>query len=729
MKKNYTFLIVLLMLIFVTGTARLSASAMSEDTTLQARSTFPIGAYITTKYLDNNQYVNRAVDEFGSVTIGAMKMKVVCPNSSSYDFSIADSLVDFAQGHGKRIHAHTLIWGSVPDWVTNFVGDSVAWENLMKNYIQTLVTRYKGKVASWDVVNEAIDDNGNIKTDNIWCQHLGSGYIERAFIYAHEADSNVLLFYNDYGHEYSNTRLNAIVSMLNDFKTRGIPVHGIGMQMHTRYNLGDDRWKNAINSAASTGLKVHISELDISLNPDMDTSFVYTPELGEIQKQKFRYIVQAYLAIPDSQKYGITTWGVGDNDSWKKIAYPLVFDNNYLKKPAYYGILDSFDRLSETSLFFSTSTTGYPSKYSFNTGDNLYLGQGRNTSINNVCAGKEGISRTYRVQEHTFVIELNSTSMDSICIYGCGTSNNSRNISKVEISTVSKDGPFTDITNSVSIGEALNTTSCGKVLSANGINALRGSYVKFTISLVSDTSTRAAVNISELLIIPVPVGLYFNTATTSYPSKYTFNSGDALYLSQGRNTSTNNVCNGRYNVSRNYRIQEHTFVLELNSTSMDSLILYGCGTSNNERNFSKVEISDVSKDGPFTNITNTVNIGSSINSTTCANNITVGNINAKKGSYVKLTISLISDTTTRASVNISELSVFPYIVNGTGQQQVVSRNITDNNINISSNKAIKSKEYYTIMGNEVDNKAKGLIIEKVTFEDGSILTSKVFKLN
>ncbi len=571
MKKIHPFLIFML-LIFTVNTVKSATIVLTEDSTLQSRSSFPVGAYITTKYMVDTMYVKRIIDEFESVTIGAMKMKVVSIDSAVYDFSIADSLVNFAQNQGKRIHAHTLIWGSVPDWVTNYVGDSVAWENLMKNHIQTLVTRYKDKAASWDVVNEAIDDNGNVKTDNIWCQHLGTGYIERAFIYAHEADSNALLFYNDYGHEYSNTRLNAIVSMLNDFKTRDIPVHGIGMQMHTRYNLGDDQWKNAIKAAASTGLKVHLSELDISLNPDMDTSFIYTQELGEVQKQKFRYIFQAYLAIPDTQKYGITTWGVGDNDSWKRIAYPLIFDINYLKKPAYYGILESFNNLSETNLFFPNAVTGYPSKYSFNTGDNMYLSQGRNSSTSNVCPGKNGVSRTYRVQEHTFVLELNSTSMDSICIYGCGTSNNARNITKVEIS-------------------------------------------------------------------------------------------------------------------------------------------------------------DVSKDGPFTNITNSVSIGSSVNSTSCGNNLRVGNINAERGSYVKFTISLTNDTTTRASVNISELLIFPIIVQTSGQQQVVSRNLTDNNIIINSNKAIKLKDYYTIMGLEANEKTKGLIIEKVTFEDGSILTNKVYRSN
>lgn len=320
------------------------------DTTLQALSPFHFGAAISMTNIDDVKYRNLVITEFNSVTpIGAMKMTRIRKVKGTFDFTDADYIVDFAEQHDKRVHGHTLLWGKVPDWLNSVQEDSAFWENFIKEHIHTVVGRYKGRVAAWDVVNEAIDDNGQVKPDNFWTKRLGKGYIERAFIYAHEVDPDALLFYNDYGHEYSNKRLNAITRMLIDFKKRDIPVHGVGLQMHTRYNLGDERWKNAMEVVASTGLKVHISELDISVNPTADQNAVFTPALAQAQKEKYRYFVEAYNALPEEQKHGITTWGVGDKDTWirgskKRPEWPLPFDDDYERKPAYYGIIEGLGK-------------------------------------------------------------------------------------------------------------------------------------------------------------------------------------------------------------------------------------------------------------------------------------------------------------------------------------------------------------------------------------------------
>lgn len=319
---------------------------IETDTTLQSFAPFPVGAMLSSKNLNNNMYVKRAIEEYNSITTGTIKMDNIRPKENEFSFAGTDYWVDFAQKYGKRIHGHVLIRSGVPDWVLDYDGDSIALEKLMKDHIHAVIARYKGKINSWDVVNEAIDDYGNIKTENIWFRNLGKGYIERAFIYAHEADSDALLFYNDYGHEYSNRRLDSIVSKINRYVKMGIPVHGIGMQMHTRYNLGDERWKNAMKRCATTGLKIHISELDISVNNSpTDSDAVFTPELANIQGQKYKYFFEAYNELPDNQKFGITTWGVGDKDTWirgtyKRPEWPLPFDDNYERKPAYYGILE-----------------------------------------------------------------------------------------------------------------------------------------------------------------------------------------------------------------------------------------------------------------------------------------------------------------------------------------------------------------------------------------------------
>lgn len=308
---------------------------------------FPFGAAVNASLLKSNvMYKELVVKEFSSLTAeNAMKFAATHPSENTYTFNDTDEIVSLAQASGKRIHGHTLNWyKSLPNWVLNFQGDTQAWENLLKNHIQTLVSRYKGKVASWDVVNEAFEDDGTLR-NSIWVQKSGTDYIARAFQYAHQADPEALLFYNDYGHEYSTLKRNAILNLVNTLKARGIPIHGIGLQMHTLYNQTDANLSLAITSAAATGLKVHISELDIALNPDNNSNLTYTSALAEQQAAKYMFIVKTFNAIPKSQQYGITTWNVTDADSWIPSTYsrpdwPLPFDRNFGRKAAYQGILD-----------------------------------------------------------------------------------------------------------------------------------------------------------------------------------------------------------------------------------------------------------------------------------------------------------------------------------------------------------------------------------------------------
>lgn len=211
--------------------------------------------------------------------------------------------------------------------------------------------------------------------------------------------------------------------------------------------------------------------------------------------------------------------------------------------------------------------------------------------------------------------------------------------------------------------------------------------------------------------------LYFESAATTSPKKYTFSSGDALYLYQGRNTSTSSVCPGYNDAVRTYRVQEHTFILELVSTTMDSISVYGVGSSDKERNFSKIEISSESKDGPFTDITNQVEIGPSMRYLSCGRNLTAWNLNAPLNSFVKFTVTLVSDGTTVAPTNISEFTLFP--ING-GPTTSVPEGVT-------AGKTIKERKYYSLTGLEVEKHAKGLMIEHIIYEDGSVKSVKVFK--
>jgi endo-1,4-beta-xylanase len=324
--------------------------------TLQSTAPFPIGAAVNSSDLKNKfLYQGVLMTEFNSVTSDyELKFNWIEPQQGVFNYADGDYIVAFAAQHHMRVHAHNFIWHqALPDWVLNFQGDSLAWENLFKTHIETEAAHYKGQVASWDVVNEAIrDDDGTLRNQDvspgdgsIWRRHLGPDYIARAFQYAHEADPRAVLFYNDYGQEWNGPKLDSIIALVTRLKTRGIPIDGIGMQMHIDINTNNDGITTALKRLAATGLKVHVSELDISVNPYNDPNLVFTSTLQITQAAEYQFIAETYRAtVPAVQQYGITTWEFSDADSWiprfyQKKDWPLLFDQDYKKKAAYYGYL------------------------------------------------------------------------------------------------------------------------------------------------------------------------------------------------------------------------------------------------------------------------------------------------------------------------------------------------------------------------------------------------------
>jgi len=327
--------------------------ASAQQQTLQSVAPFKVGCAINPLLLTQNiSYQSVVTTEFNSITTeNVLKFAAVHPQKEVYDFTKGDLFVDYAQSHHKRIHGHCLAWHqSVPKWLNEFKGDSAEWENLLKTHIKTVLAHYRGKMSSWDVVNEAFFDNGAYRQDSVnaphryitlWRNHLGQDYIARAFVYAHEADPDLLLFYNDYNQESNPAKLKAIITMVTDFKKRGIPIHGLGLQMHISINTKDEGISEAIKQTAATGLWVHIAELDIKANPKKDTNTIYTDSLKTLQSKKFAFVVEQYKKlVPKKQQYGITTWNVGDVDSWivegRKIKdWPLLFDDKYQHKECY----------------------------------------------------------------------------------------------------------------------------------------------------------------------------------------------------------------------------------------------------------------------------------------------------------------------------------------------------------------------------------------------------------
>jgi endo-1,4-beta-xylanase len=325
----------------------IAQSSLGQSPLLKDQVSFPIGASMNPRLLvENEAYLKLASSEFNSVTAeNHMKMMLVHPEANRFDFSKGDEIVRFAQGQQKRMHGHTLVWhNQVPKWMQDFTGDEKAWEDMLKNHIQTVVKHYKGQVAGWDVVNESFLDDGSLRP-TIWSKNIPD-YIAKSFQWAHEADPNAILFYNDFGQDGKPKKMQAILDMVRDLQARHIPIHGLGLQMHININAKNEDIQGVIEQSTATGLAIHFSELDVAVNPQNDSTFVYDDATKSSQAEKLKLVFQAYRAIPKKQQYGITFWNIGDRDSWlrgyfkRPKEYPLLFDDQYNRKAIYSTLLD-----------------------------------------------------------------------------------------------------------------------------------------------------------------------------------------------------------------------------------------------------------------------------------------------------------------------------------------------------------------------------------------------------
>jgi endo-1,4-beta-xylanase len=331
-----------------------SSSAVNfvNNETLKSSFSIPIGLAVVKERLEDPIYANIVRREFNSLSSESnMKFGNLHPSQNKWTFEKADAIVAFAQKNNMRVHGHTLIWAKdsvQPDWVRNFKGDKTAWNLLLKTHIQTVLKHFKGKIASWDVINEPVASNGSL-VDNIWLRKLGTDYIFNAFKYAHDADPNVKLFINDYGQEFGGKKMTLLLSLVSQAKAKGIKIDGFGFQGHTVLRIDPKLFYTNFKRAADAGLLVHLSELDVAVRHDMPSSFALTTDLASQQGAKWKAIVQAYLtAIPKAQQWGITMWGLKDSDSFFNKGYkdynhdyPLLFDSKSNPKPAYKGMVQA----------------------------------------------------------------------------------------------------------------------------------------------------------------------------------------------------------------------------------------------------------------------------------------------------------------------------------------------------------------------------------------------------
>jgi len=344
-----------------------------------------IGAAVRPAQLSEAAYASTLAREFNLLEPeDALKWEVIHPQPQTFDFSQADEIVDFATRHGMKVRGHTLVWHRQnPAWLTEGNFTSAELAEILEKHIKTVVTHYRGKIFAWDVVNEAYDElhPGELRS-TIWRDHPGIGltgneaassyeprassnparsqlaarssepssskqgysYIERCFRWAHEADPQALLFYNEAEAEAVNPKSDAIYAMVRDFRQRGVPIDGVGLQMHIA-NLRADVPSISSNIARFTalGVQVHITEMDVALPVDANGNA--SPQDLQRQADIYRQIAGACLAHRGCT--AIQTWGFTDKYSWigshskHTQGAALLFDRNYRAKPAYHALLET----------------------------------------------------------------------------------------------------------------------------------------------------------------------------------------------------------------------------------------------------------------------------------------------------------------------------------------------------------------------------------------------------
>jgi len=313
------------------------------------RSGILIGAAVRPALLSEAAYAATLAREFNMLEAeDALKWEVLRPDPQSFDFSQADQIVDFAARHNMKVRGHTLVWHRQnPAWLTGARYTPDQLSKLLETHIKTVVTHYRGQIFAWDVANEAFDEGKNAGQlrSTLWYNQPGIGlsekgaaYLARCFRWAREADPQALLFYNEAEAEEMNPKSDAIYAMVRAFKRDGVPIDGVGLQMHVA-NLHADIASMSANIARFTalGLQVHITEMDVSLPVDANGNA--SPEDLKRQADIYRQVGGACLSHPGCT--AIQTWGFTDKYSWigshskHTQGAALLFDRNYRPKPAY----------------------------------------------------------------------------------------------------------------------------------------------------------------------------------------------------------------------------------------------------------------------------------------------------------------------------------------------------------------------------------------------------------
>ena len=303
-----------------------------------------VGAAVQSGYLADGRYSSVLSRHFDYLTAEyEMKWATIEATQGIRNFSPGDNIAGYGQANGMALKGHTLIWhGSAPGWLNALSPGE--FRTAFETHIRAVGEHFRGRVYAWDVVNEAVADNGTGLRDTIFRQKLGDDYIADAFRLAHQADPQALLFYNDYNGEALNAKSDRIYQLVSGLKSQGVPIDGVGLQMHVTASNPPSESAIAANMRrlAELGLLVNISEMDVRIRD------LPGPTASKLDAQKAVYKSIVGVCVAEPRCDAVTFWGFTDAYSWIDRQYgaddPLLFDEQYAPKPAFYGVFDAFMR-------------------------------------------------------------------------------------------------------------------------------------------------------------------------------------------------------------------------------------------------------------------------------------------------------------------------------------------------------------------------------------------------
>ncbi|MDG1043233.1 MAG: endo-1,4-beta-xylanase [Flavobacteriaceae bacterium] len=370
--KKIFYISLVSVLICTIGCANMGSVSEKNNSTLSShfKGLFHLGAAINEETIlgKDSKSVSIVKSEFNSITPeNSLKWMYIQPKANQFEFKVADRFVQLGLENDMYIVGHALVWHNQLADFMQTINDSDQIQGYIANHINTVVSRYKGKIDAWDVVNEAFDEDGSLRK-SVFYNNLGEDYIENIFKLAEKADPQADLIYNDYNF-YKPKKRAGILKMVKKFKSKGVKIDGVGVQAHWDLKSPSiDQIEQIILDVHATGVPVSFTELDISVLPNpwemvgaevtqnfsqFEGDSKMSPYPNELPKKVQKQLAKRYqdifkLFVKHSDKINrVTFWGVMDKHSWLndwpingRTNYPLLFDRNYNPKPAYKRVLE-----------------------------------------------------------------------------------------------------------------------------------------------------------------------------------------------------------------------------------------------------------------------------------------------------------------------------------------------------------------------------------------------------